>query len=163
MPPSISKELLEKAVKLHGHLGPFLVLGLRMALKAEEVLGEKPRGCEVETLNRKPYLCAVDGVKALVEKGPVIVREGNGLAAKFSGAAGKAAAVKVKATLLKKYAEGPWEKCEEYAREVIQSSDEELFEQIGEKGRGSGAVSKGASLSLSISFDSLTKGFATGS
>lgn len=99
-----------------------------MALKAREVLGEEPRGCEVETLNRKPYLCAVDGVKALMENGPVIVREGKGLAAKFSGTAGKVAAVEVKAALLKKYAEGPWEKCEEYAREALQSNDEELFE-----------------------------------
>lgn len=136
MPPPVSKELLERAVKLHGHLGPFLVLGLRMALRAGEVLGEKPSGCEVETLNRKPYLCAVDGVRAAVGNGPIAVREGDGLAAKFTGAAGKAAVVKVKASALKKYAEGPWEKCEEYANEVLQSEDEQLFEQTAGRRAG---------------------------
>jgi uncharacterized protein Yka (UPF0111/DUF47 family) len=32
--------------------------------------------------------------------------------------------------LVKKYAEGPWEKCEEYAHEVMKSEDEGLFESL---------------------------------
>lgn len=38
----VSKELLDEAVRFHGHLGPFLVLGLRVSLRAEKTLGEKP-------------------------------------------------------------------------------------------------------------------------
>ncbi len=124
----IDKELLEKAVRLHGHLGPFLVLGLKMSLRAKEILGEKPEGCKVETVNCKPYLCAVDGVKAVMESDAVTVREGEGLVVKFSGANGKEVVIRVKTALVKKYAEGPWEKCEEYAYEVIRSDDRQLFE-----------------------------------
>jgi hypothetical protein len=36
--------------------------------------------------------------------------------------------VRVKKALIEKYAEGPWEKCEEYAYEVIRSNDRQLFE-----------------------------------
>jgi len=66
MTATISKELLDHAVRLHGHLGPFLVLGLKMSLRAEKVLGEKPEKCEVETISSKPFLCAVDGIKTVI-------------------------------------------------------------------------------------------------
>ncbi|MEM3703632.1 MAG: FmdE family protein [Candidatus Bathyarchaeia archaeon] len=124
----ISKDLLEKAVEIHGHLGPFLVLGLKMSLRAEEILGEKPAKCVVETVNRKPYLCAADGVKAVLGKDSVIVREGDGLTAKFSGVNGAETIIRVKRSLVEKYAKVPWEKCEEYANEVMVSGDSQLFE-----------------------------------
>ena len=122
----ISRELLEKAVRLHGHLGPFLVLGLKMSLLAKKILGRKPSRCEIATMSRKPYLCAVDGIKAAIGN-VVTVREGDGLSAKFS-AKGKEIVFRVKRDLVKKYADGPWEKCEEYAHEVMKSDDERLFE-----------------------------------
>jgi len=124
----IEKELLEKAVKLHGHLGPFLVLGLKMSLKAREILGVKPKMCTVKTVKRKPYLCAVDGIKTIMESGDIFVQEDNGLGARFTGANGQEIEVKIKDDLIEKYAEVPWEKCEEYAYEVIQSDDEDLFQ-----------------------------------
>jgi hypothetical protein len=124
----IDKELLEKAVRLHGHLGPFLVLGLKMSLRAKEILGEKPEWCTVETVNCKPYLCAVDGIKTVMESDAVTVREGEGLTAKYGGANGKEVVTRVKKALVKKYAEGPWEKCEEYAYKVMRSDYWQLFE-----------------------------------
>jgi formylmethanofuran dehydrogenase subunit E len=119
---------LENAVRLHGHLGPFLVLGLKMSLRAERILGEKPEKCEVETINSKPFLCVLDGIKAEMGSDAVNVREGKGLSAKFSKADRKDVIVRVKKALVKKHAEGPWEKSEEYASEVIQSDEEQLFE-----------------------------------
>jgi len=59
----VSQRLLGKAVRLHGHLGPFLVLGLKMSLLAKKILRGKPEKCEVETINSKPFLCVVDGMK----------------------------------------------------------------------------------------------------
>jgi hypothetical protein len=70
----------------------------------------------------------VDGIKAVIGSGAVTVREGNGLSAKFSKAKDREVIVKVKKALVEKYAEGPWENSEEYAHEVIQSDDEQLFE-----------------------------------
>ena len=124
----ISKKLLENAVRLHGHLGPFLVLGLKRGLRSERILGEKPEKCEVETINRKPFLCVVDGIKTVMGSDAVTMREGNGLSAKFWKANGKEVMVRVKKALIEKYAEGSWEKCEEYAYEVIRSNDRQLFE-----------------------------------
>lgn len=124
----ISRELLEKAVNFHGHLGPFLVLGLRMSLKAEEILGEKPERCVVETVNSKPYLCAVDGVRVMLGNNAVKVLEGEGLTARFSGGNGGETTIKVKKSLLERYVQGPWEKCEEYANEVMEKGDSQLFE-----------------------------------
>ena len=128
MPTIISKDLLENAVRLHGHLGPFLVLGLKLSLRAKKILGEKPEDCEVETKNCKPFLCVVDGIKAVIGSDAITVREGNGLSAKFSKAKDGEVIVKVRKALVKKYAEGPWEKSEEFAHEVLRSSDEQLFE-----------------------------------
>ncbi len=124
----IDDKILEKAVKFHGHLGPFLVLGLKMSLRAKELLGDTLKKCEVETVDRKPYLCTVDGIKTVMESSVVIVKEGNGLAAKFIGVDGKELKMSVKRALVDKYATGPWEKCEEYAYEVIRSDDKQLFE-----------------------------------
>ncbi len=74
----IDKELFERAVRLHGHLESFLVLGLKMGLRAKKILGEKPEICEVGAINCKPNLCAVDGVKAVMRSNLVTVREDEG-------------------------------------------------------------------------------------
>ncbi|GEM_PF-515706 len=127
---TVSKELLTDAVRLHGHLGPFLVLGLKMSLRAKEILSQKPDGCRIETMNRKPFICVVDGVRTVMESDKIIVKDGDGLLAGFSLADGKEVIIRVKKALVKKYAEGPWERSEEYAYEVMKSEDEELFESI---------------------------------
>ena len=59
----------------------------------------------------------MDGIKTVIGNDAVTVREGNGLSAKFSRAS-KEVVVRVKKALVKKYAEGTWEKSEEYAYEV---------------------------------------------
>lgn len=124
----VSLELLKKAIKFHGHLGPFLVLGLRMGLIAEEKLRRKPRKCVVRTVMKKPYLCAVDGVRVALGDPSVEIKESNGLAIEFVGVDGEKVEVKVKSDLVEKYAKAPWEKCEEYAYEVLNKDDHQLFE-----------------------------------
>ncbi|MEM3640964.1 MAG: hypothetical protein QXH37_03465 [Candidatus Bathyarchaeia archaeon] len=44
------------------------------------------------------------------------------------GANGAETIIKVKRELVEKYAKAPWEKCEEYANEVMVSIDSQLFE-----------------------------------
>ncbi len=70
----------------------------------------------------------MDGIEAVIGSDAVAVREGNGLSAKFSEAGSEEVIVRVKKALVKRYAEGSWEKSEEYAYEVIRSDDEQLFE-----------------------------------
>jgi len=132
---TVSKELLADAVRLHGHLGPFLVLGLKMSLRAKEILGQKPDGCKIETINRKPFICVVDGVRTVMESDKIIVKEGDGLLTGFSLGDGRGAIISVKKALVKKYADGPWARSEEYAYEVMKSEDEGLFESMTQSAR----------------------------
>jgi formylmethanofuran dehydrogenase subunit E len=120
----VPKDILEEAVMLHGHLGPFLVLGLKMGLKAKSILGVS--SCEVSTILRKPYVCVVDGLKTVMGDN-VVLREGDGLSARFSNGKGSII-INVRRSIVERYAATPWEKCEENAYEVMSSSDEELFE-----------------------------------
>lgn len=127
---SVPRDLLEKAVGLHGHLGPFLVLGLKMGLKARNTIG-KPVACEVALRGEKPYLCAVDGLKTVVD-GSVAVKNGDGLSAWFRSANGSQLVLRVRASVVgryaRKYVGTPWKGCEQAAFEVAEASDEELFE-----------------------------------
>lgn len=55
--------LIENAVFLHGHLGPFLVLGVRAGEAVVSALGRNPLGSRalVEVPCRRPFSCFVDG------------------------------------------------------------------------------------------------------
>lgn len=59
----VDEETLSFAVKLHGHLGPFLVLGLRASLVAKRLIGT-PSAVEVHVFPRPPLSCVIDGVQA---------------------------------------------------------------------------------------------------
>ncbi|MEM2917475.1 MAG: FmdE family protein [Candidatus Bathyarchaeia archaeon] len=121
------QKLLNEAVNLHGHLGPFLVLGLKISLQAKEVLGEKPVRCEVKTVKKKPFLCILDGIKAVgVET--INVEDGEGIMVKFSDAKARKVLFKVREGFLEEYAHIPWEKCVEEALQVLQRDNETLFE-----------------------------------
>jgi formylmethanofuran dehydrogenase subunit E len=57
--------LLVAAGRFHGHIGPFLALGLRMGLIANELLGRAPMyvGAVVRVEPRPPRSCVVDGIQ----------------------------------------------------------------------------------------------------
>lgn len=57
---------LEDAVKMHGHRGPWLVLGYRAGLRALEILkpeDEHDLTCKVRCPLKKPYTCSIDGIQ----------------------------------------------------------------------------------------------------
>jgi formylmethanofuran dehydrogenase subunit E len=63
---SKKKRLLESAVEFHGHLGPYLILGLRMGLSAVRIL--KPKRLHelhatVWTKKSPPESCVIDGIQ----------------------------------------------------------------------------------------------------
>lgn len=122
------RDTVKRAVEIHGHLGPFLVFGLRMGLMAEKLLGEKVQSCEFKAINKIPYLCTVDGIRAIVGENAVTIKEGKGITATFRGANGKRATIKVREDVMRKYANVAWEKCEESAYEVLGENEEKLFE-----------------------------------
>lgn len=59
------KQLLEYATRFHGHLGPWLVLGLRAGRRAARVLKATPFQLEavVHCPARTPYSCFLDGIQ----------------------------------------------------------------------------------------------------
>jgi len=67
-----SKEILlliENAAKLHGHLGPFLVIGVRMGDSAKRHLDlddKSDRGLQasIKTPLSTPFSCVIDGIQA---------------------------------------------------------------------------------------------------
>ena len=65
-PTRFDRELLNSATRFHGHLGPYLVLGIRMGLLANKIL--KPNGLHdlsatVYTGQSPPESCLLDGIQ----------------------------------------------------------------------------------------------------
>jgi formylmethanofuran dehydrogenase subunit E len=59
-------EMIERGTHLHGHLGPFLVAGIRMGLLALELLNSSGYfgiQAESETGSKTPLSCLTDGVQ----------------------------------------------------------------------------------------------------
>jgi len=57
--------VLERAAEFHGHLGPYLVLGLRMGVLAKSTLNADPFEirAEIHTEKRTPRSCILDGIQ----------------------------------------------------------------------------------------------------
>lgn len=61
--------LIENAAKLHGHLGPFLVIGVRMGDMAKKHLDLDDKGsrrlqASIKTPLFTPFSCVIDGIQA---------------------------------------------------------------------------------------------------
>lgn len=82
-------EFLRWAIRFHGHLGPFLVLGVKAGLRAVEVLGWNPLKMRaiIYLKRRNPYTCFLDGVQfstgCTLGKGNIEVFDGDGIRALF--------------------------------------------------------------------------------
>jgi formylmethanofuran dehydrogenase subunit E len=78
-------EFLSRAIEFHGHLGPYLVLGLKAGLYANQTLGRDPMKTEalIKTKATPPQSCFADGVQfstgCTFGKGNINLKEGEGL------------------------------------------------------------------------------------
>ncbi|RLI20616.1 hypothetical protein DRO54_05865 [Candidatus Bathyarchaeota archaeon] len=65
------KRLIEKAKDIHGHLGPFLVLGIKLGLAGMKKLGIKGNSwhlrIEAELPRKVPYTCTLDGIQVTTQ------------------------------------------------------------------------------------------------
>jgi len=84
-----NKDFLKRAIEFHGHLGPYLVLGLRAGLYANEILGKDPFKMKafIETQISPPQSCFADGVQfstgCTLGKGNISIKESEGLKVYF--------------------------------------------------------------------------------
>ncbi|MBM3314141.1 hypothetical protein FJY70_06075 [candidate division WOR-3 bacterium] len=63
--PKVTRSLVNAAARFHGHLGPWLVLGLHAGCQARCRLSASPFGLRARVFcpNGTPYTCLIDGVQ----------------------------------------------------------------------------------------------------
>lgn len=134
-----ARDLLAKAVDFHGHLGPFLVLGLRMGVIALSIL--KPQKHSDLTANMfvrsdPPESCTIDGVQVgsgcTLGKGTIYISSTNNrIAGEFRGG-DRACTITVKTqvlnALLGDLRKATDKQVLEMAEDVLSRPDDELFE-----------------------------------
>jgi formylmethanofuran dehydrogenase subunit E len=130
--------LLQAGGRFHGHIGPFLAVGLKMGLLANERIGRDPMGMKATVLvqDRPPRSCVLDGIQystgctlgkynITVEPDPVKV------AARFTGKTGSVA-VALRSEFLAKIEsdlKGAEEKAiVDYAFKIMDTPSEDIFE-----------------------------------
>jgi len=132
--------LLNKAADFHGHLGPFLVLGVRMGLigvrELEAKENEEKLRVTVMSKYSVPFSCVIDGIqvatKCTIGNKKLRVKNSSEIAAKFELQNGEQVTVKVNpATFNKLKNKLPenisGEELRELADLVISMPEEELF------------------------------------
>jgi len=86
----ISKRLLQNASKFHGHLGLFLVLGVKAGLYANKKMGKDKlkMHAHIETEPSPPLSCFADGIQVAtgctMGKRNIELKNGNSLSVKFT-------------------------------------------------------------------------------
>jgi formylmethanofuran dehydrogenase subunit E len=133
--------LLQAAGRFHGHVGPFLAIGLKMGLLVNEKMGRDPMetSARVAVEPRPPESCLVDGVQfttgCTLGKGNIeIVPGGEPISAVF--ARGSATLkVNVRKEFLKRLdrdLDGAAEKAViDYAFRIMDTPADEIFEVSG--------------------------------
>jgi len=123
--------ILERAAKFHGHLGPYLVLGMKMGLLAKNKLDATPFEikAEIHTERKTPRSCILDGIQftsgCTLGKGNIDVVESDEIFGIFFKGESKFV-IKIRKDILdtlKNISD-----MEEYARILFEKRDEELFE-----------------------------------
>jgi formylmethanofuran dehydrogenase subunit E len=131
---SILEETIEKAVEFHGHLGPFLVLGVRMGLFARRELDSAPGEMEavVKTGAVPSLSCLLDGIQVsagcTLGRGNISVEPPGIAEAEFS-ASGRRVTIRAMDEVvgeIKSWRER-YASLEEAALKISKRSDEELF------------------------------------
>jgi formylmethanofuran dehydrogenase subunit E len=131
-------EMIEQATEFHGHLGPFLVLGIRMGLFAlRELNSPGYEGIEalVKTGNAPSLSCLLDGIQVstgcTMGKGNIATVPLGRAEVDFSTAE-KKVNLKVRDEIINEIRSWreSYASLEEIARSISQRPDEELFERL---------------------------------
>jgi formylmethanofuran dehydrogenase subunit E len=130
----VSDEVVRGVVKFHGHLGPFLVLGLKAGLLANSLLGKDyfKTKTVVTTNPSPPFSCFVDGVQFVtgctMGKGNIELRKGKRVTVHFSKG-DKTLTLKLRKEILDYVRDISSEKASKQASlDLLSKSAQELFE-----------------------------------
>ena len=130
-----SEEFLLRSIEFHGHLGPYLVLGLKAGLFANQIFGRDPMKTEafIQTKTTPPQSCFADGVQfstgCTLGKGNISLTEGEGLLVTFKKDNHKLT-LKLKKEIIEEINSLPdqEEAWENLAKDLYQREIEEIFE-----------------------------------
>jgi len=125
------EELIERGTHLHGHLGPFLIAGIRMGLLALELL-ESPGyfgiQAESQTGTITPLSCLTDGVQigsgCTLGKGNIRVTDARRPCVCFSDEKGARVTIELRPSIMQGFLSGGLKEQTAIARE---KAKEELF------------------------------------
>lgn len=132
---NLTDSFIDRAAAFHGHLGPFLVLGLKMGFLAQTVLKSDPFTMKAEVHTRKtpPFSCIIDGIQfssgCTLGKGNISVVEDEKIFGVFSTNS-TTIQIHIKQEILESLQKVPREDLESYARALSIKKDEELFDVI---------------------------------
>jgi len=135
-----NKELLQRAVEFHGHLGPYLVLGLRAGLYANQILGRDPMKTEafIQSKTTPPESCFVDGVQlstgCTFGKGNITLQQGEGVLVTFKKNS-QELALKLRKEIIEEMNALPSEEkaWEDLAEDLYKREVEKIFEIVKKK------------------------------
>jgi formylmethanofuran dehydrogenase subunit E len=128
----ITDKLVKDAVEFHGHLGPFLVLGLKAGILANSLLGKDyfKTTAIVVTNPKPPSSCFVDGIQFVtgctMGKGNVKLRRGKNTSVLFLKE-GKRLKLKLKEGVLDSTRKASQQEAEAIALELLKKQALELF------------------------------------
>lgn len=136
-PNSVSlKDLIERGKEFHGHLGPFLVLGIRMGLSALKHLdstGYSGIHSEVRSGSRPPMSCLADGVQistgCTLGKGNIVCLDMGRAETSFT-CNGKSVSFKVNNDILEQIRVLSHDSLEDFSWKISLEPDEALFSLI---------------------------------
>ena len=133
-PRSVLDKILDEASTFHGHLGPFLALGVKAGLRALEVFGYDPCGVREEVIVPRmetPYTFFADGIQYVtgctLGRGNIRIQEGSFLEVVFSRGS-RRLELKVRGEVLSRLESGSYD-MEAEAREVARFSLSDVFEE----------------------------------
>jgi len=126
-------EVINKGVEFHGHLGPFLIVGIRMghlALRKLNSKGYSELSVLVQTGTKPPISCLIDGIQVstgcTLGKGNVKVMDKKKAKVIFTKD-GKSIEIELKSDILRMISEDK-DDCEKMAKKLINIPEEQLFQ-----------------------------------
>ena len=128
----LTDDLLREAVEFHGHLGPFLILGLKAGFIGVSYLGKdyfKVKAV-VATLLNPPRSCFIDGIQfasgCTVGKGNIEIKKSEGVSVEFTNGEGKIS-LTVREAILKALDHLSDEQTGASGEDILKKTDNELF------------------------------------
>jgi formylmethanofuran dehydrogenase subunit E len=127
-------EVLRRISEFHGHLGPFVVVGYRMGLVANRLLGADAfaKSAVALTGGKPPRSCMVDGIQlssgCTIGKGTIgVIDQGEVASVFFSKEDDRQVKVCLRGDRLEEITSSPHEDMEMLAKRLYSLSDDELF------------------------------------